>query len=549
MKEAFFNLVDEPWIKVMMTDGREELMSLKDIYAKCSEIRALSGETPLQDNAILRLLIAISVTCIYRYDESGNESQLTGEDEAIERFRWLWEKRRFPQGYVDTYLDIWHDRFFLIGGEYPFYQVPAKYAKEIKVKVDKKNPIGSSYSLFPYRDYDKLGWVNSMSFNGEVLQSANTVSPFTNKGKDDKNRMFPGEAARWLVYYMNYADCSSKIPGKWNAGMTFTSSGANIHPTGKCLFETLMLCSVLLDANGQIYTNISPAWEKEGFTEINASPFGETMPDNIPELYTQQSRKSILHFNGEYIDGMYTAAGDRYGTANSFIEPMFAFHSDLSDKSGNTMKPNHLKPNSVGWKEYRKIFMNSFSNPSRWMNVLYEKEILPWDIHVPYIMNDIAYGSMQCTVDFTISTQIALNPKYFIDNQEIEKACIEIEHINEIASILKRFGQRIDCSYGAKRDSKGKLIAGISNRIVEEYELSAGKLIEQLLLDKIKDIEEMRKEEIKRADIIAKKTLEEINIIGFIGHGDHYIGKAEEGLNRELYLMKEKMGLMKGGDE
>ena len=103
MKEAFFNLVDEPWIKVMMTDGREELMSLKDIYAKCSEIRALSGETPLQDNAILRLLIAISVTCIYRYDESGNESQLTGEDEAIERFRWLWEKRRFPQGYVDTY--------------------------------------------------------------------------------------------------------------------------------------------------------------------------------------------------------------------------------------------------------------------------------------------------------------------------------------------------------------------------------------------------------------------------------------------------------------
>ena len=179
---------------------------------------------------------------------------------------------------------------------------------------------------------------------------------------------------------------------------------------------------------------------------------------------------------------------------------------------------------------------------------MYENDILSWDTHIPYIMNDIAYGSWQCAVDYTVSTRVTLSPKYFIDNKEISKAGVEVERINKIAGILKRFGQRIDCSYGAKRDSKGRLIAGIGEKLVEEYEMYAGKLIEQLLLDKIKDIKVIHKEEIKIAEKIAKRILEEVNIIGYIGHGEQYIGKAENGLNRDFYEIKKELGLLEGGE-
>jgi len=545
MKEPFFNLTEEPWIKVMMMNGVEDTVSVKDLYKKSHMIKTLSGETPLQDNAILRLLIAISITCFYRYDEDGNDSPLKDEEEAIERFRRIWEKGSFPNEFTDTYLDRWHDRFFLIGGEFPFYQVPEKYIKEEKVKIDKKNPTGLLYFISPYGEWDKLGWNYAMTINGEVLQSANTVSPFANKGKENKNRMSLKEAARWIIYYMNYADCSSKIPGKWNAGMTFTSSGANIHPIGKNLFETIMLCSVLLDENGQLYPSISTAWETDDYNVINSSPYGEALPDNIPELYTQQSRKIILHYNGDYIDGLFTAAGDRYGTVNSFVEPMFAFHIDAADRSGGSMKPNHLAADCTGWKEYKSIFMNSNSNPSRWINQLFDSNILSWKDNIPFVMNDIAYGSMQCTVDYTVNTRISVNPKYFTDSKEMETASTEIDHISEITGIIKRFGQRLDCAYGAK-DNKVKLNSILAKRLGEEYELYAGKLIERLLKDEITDLSELHKEEIKIAEKTVERILDEINIIEFIGHGEQYIGSAENGFHKEIYLMKKKLGIMAG---
>lgn len=548
MREPFFNLVDEPWLKVLMMDGKESTLGLRELFAKSSEIRTLSGETPLQDNAVLRFLIAITVTCFYRYDMGGNESILEDEDEAIERFRDIWNNGCFPRGFVDSYLDKWYDRFYLIGGEYPFYQVPDKYTKEAVVKKDNKNPSGLVYLLSPFNEWDKTSWINPMSFNGVVLQSSNTSSPFANKGGKEKNQMSPEEGARWVLYYMNYADCSSKIPGKWNAGMTFSSSGANIHPLGHNLFETIMMCSALLDGDNQLYPSVTPAWERDGYTEINSSPYGEAMPDNIPELYTQQSRKIIIHYQGEFIDGMYVAAGDRYGTSNAFIEPMFAFHKDASDKTGNTMKPNHLHQNCVGWKEYRNIFMSEFSNPARWVNYLFERDILSLDLNVPYVLNDIAYGSMQCTVDYVVGTRIAVNKKYFTDSLEIEKAANEIDHVNEISGILKRFGQRIDYAYGAKKEGKGQKYVGVGSRLAEEYELLAGKMIESLLLDKEKDMDEFHMREVRLAEEVADQILEEINILGFVGHGDQSIGKAENGFRRDIYEIKKKLSLTKGGE-
>lgn len=534
-----YNLIDEPQIKAITIDGKEQLFNLKNFFSEAHNIFSLTGETELQNTAILRLLIAISVTCFYRYDENGTEIQLEDEVQALSRYKSVWNNAKFSERFINTYFEKQYHRFFLFGGERPFYQVANINTREIDDSKNKKNPTGKTYLIFPFKESDKLSQLDAQSFNGEILQSGNSSSPFSNKSGDNKNKMTYAEAARQLIYYMNFADCSSKIPGKWNAGMTFTSSGANIHPIGRNMFETLMLCSVLLDSNKLLYNNPNPAQENNKYTEINDAPFGDAFPTNIPELYTQQSRKVILHCQNEFVDGMYVAAGDRYGTINAFIEPMFAFHQDKSDKNGNLKRPNHINNNSNGQKEFKNIFCDEGSDPARQISLLFGKNILPDDINIPYIVTDIAYGSMECGIKYTVNTNISVNKKYFVDSLELDKAKSEINRINKISYILEIFGQEIDCAIGANKTNKNASL--IRKQISVDYEKNIGTMFQNLLMNKITE-DQIHEAEIKYAEKIANNVLVNLNIIAIIGHGEQSIGTAEKNLQCSLYHIKKELG-------
>ena len=129
---------------------------------------------------------------------------------------------------------------------------------------------------------------------------------------------------------------------------------------------------------------------------------------------------------------MFIAAGDMYGDTNAFIEPMFAFHPDSKDKSGMTLKPNHIYSNCVGWKEYRATFMESKAKPARWVQLLFEEDILDISVHVPYVMNDIAYRKpYNSPTEYTTSTRLTLSSRFFTDMMEIERASSEISNVSE----------------------------------------------------------------------------------------------------------------------
>lgn len=97
-----FNLIDERWIPVA-DHGR---VSLRDIFTN-SDYQSLGGN-PVQKIAVFKLLLAIAQAAATPADEQ--EWQQLG-----------------AQGLADkclTYLDKWHDRFFLYGDK-PFLQIPA----------------------------------------------------------------------------------------------------------------------------------------------------------------------------------------------------------------------------------------------------------------------------------------------------------------------------------------------------------------------------------------------------------------------------------------
>ncbi|HON48891.1 MAG TPA: type I-E CRISPR-associated protein Cse1/CasA, partial [Kiritimatiellia bacterium] len=99
------NLVKEPWIPVVMQDGKPARVSLRDAFAKGEDIADLAAN-PCQRIALMRLLICVA------------QAALDGPKDEED---WLACKPRLVPA-VLSYLDTWQHRFNLFG-EHAFLQV------------------------------------------------------------------------------------------------------------------------------------------------------------------------------------------------------------------------------------------------------------------------------------------------------------------------------------------------------------------------------------------------------------------------------------------
>lgn len=95
MNDKDFNLLDEPWIRVIDGDCNVHEVSLVGLFEQTHNYKDLCGELPTQDFAMLRLLLAVLHTVFSRYDEDGDERPPEDSDEALERWKVLWENGIF----------------------------------------------------------------------------------------------------------------------------------------------------------------------------------------------------------------------------------------------------------------------------------------------------------------------------------------------------------------------------------------------------------------------------------------------------------------------
>ena len=128
-----FNLIEEPWIRVLDKDCRIKEVGIREALLNAYEFVELSGETKTQDFAILRLLLAAMYTIFYRYDIDGNEIDVRENKDAVENnWKSMWADKRIPSKPVEKYLAKWHDRFWLFDDVQPFYQTKAVEGKTKK---------------------------------------------------------------------------------------------------------------------------------------------------------------------------------------------------------------------------------------------------------------------------------------------------------------------------------------------------------------------------------------------------------------------------------
>lgn len=524
-----YNLCDEPWILLMKKDGQTETVGLERAFTNLQEYMSFAGEIQLQDTAMLRLFSALSVTMIYRMDVDGQEDFTTDKGRLMERFRTIWQRGSFPEAMVTHYFGKWRDRFDLSGDDRPFYQVPETVASSTIKKKGKE--LEMRYSL-PNTEgvFKEMNRKPISSINGTILDSNNKPAAYTDTilpEKDGIKYMPLAESARWLLWYMAFADCGTKASGqgKWASKMTFPSSGALVFPVGSNLFETVMMNSVLLKKDEEPYEEVLPAWENELSLNVQAEPYGDTAPQNLPELYTQQSRRIILKCTEYGVIDVHIIAGDWYSAANAFIEPMFLWKKSRLDQSGSTYVTIKYDTSSK-WNNLRNILLALDTNWStQWVEYLKREMDLKIE-ELALQTAGIEYGSTQSSIDKMVSDEIIINTRFLEDDSEKEALTEAISTTDELASKFYVFGRDLEIAKGAGpdfADAQGKEMKGV---FLEEAELLLRRLLKGAI-DKTSFYEQLQ----TICHAISEREMEETDMSAYM-NSDMTAAMAERNLWR-----------------
>lgn len=394
IQEKQFNLIDEPWIKVLEKNMNVKEVSLKDVFGHANEYVKLANEMPTVDVSILRLLLAITITVFYRYDENGKYNELSEENDTeksdvLERWKKYWDKGFFPGEIFNSYLEKYRERFYLFHPETPFYQVP-----------------DLQYGT-PYEIKSLLG--NLKESNNAATKHHFSVSECESISK--------AEAARWLLhlngYSVNIKKCSDMPVTSGAAGAGRLSKQGIIVVEGDNLFQVLMLNITVLRDGEEIWELPKPAWEQELRTDQGHEI---TAPNNLPEAYTIQSRRITLTQDKGQVNGFRAIWGDYCTLENAFYEQMTLWQEKKDKKNNNETNymPKTFLPEVQAWREFPTMF--NFKKETRvpgicrWVKALSDNKCISKEKMVTFQTIGLAFGDGMCyTYGNCISDSITLS--------------------------------------------------------------------------------------------------------------------------------------------
>lgn len=446
MNDIEFNLLDQPWVRVMKDDVTVEEVSLKEAIVNAHKYKGLSGELPTQDIAVMRLMLAVLHTVFSRVDENGNDSLLDGrEKNALNRWEALWRKGSFSEKAVTEYFDKWYERFWLFHPQRPFGQVAGLNTKGTK------------------------GVYTAAKLNGEISESNNKLRFFSAYSGTDKTSLSYSQAARWLLYLNAYDDTSSKVSDEGNekAGGKLPSMTVGwlgslglIYLKGNNLFETLMMNLVMINC-GKVQAQQKPVWEKDIVSREERIEIA--MPDNLAQLYTLQSRRILLiRENGE-VTGYRNLGGEFFQKENAFFEPMTVWRT--SKRKSEEYIPKRHDSSKQMWREFSVLFNeqgNHRAGVVEWYrSYIYGMEIVDEEYLLKTVIVSVEYGKSNSSVKNFFSDSLTMHSSLLSEVGNDWRNVIEheIEKCDELASAVAFFSQNLYIASGG--DPGGKEISNV----------------------------------------------------------------------------------------
>lgn len=435
MEQMEFNLLDEPWIRVMTEDCTVVERSLMQVLLNSHRYQRLAGELPTQDVALLRLLLAILQTVFYRVDPEGEDAPIEDRVAAIRRWQALWNAGRFPVQPIRTYLETWKDRFWLFHPEHPFYQVPAA-AVGTKFKASK--------------------------LNGELSESAHKMRLFPLRDGEEKETLSYAEAARWLVTLIGFDD-SASTKKETGTGTGWLGDRVNVYAIGENLFETLMLNLVFLKDGRYVWAENMPAWEQPTMTTAKKREI--PLPDNQAELLTLQSRRLILSREENRVTGFSSTGGDFFGKegrVNAFSEQMTLWRAGKTPKNAvPQFVPAPVDPWRQMWRDFEVILGRRedthIPGVVAWLTELRRKNVIPRKyVHITSV--GVTYDSKKGSIADIVSDHLDFQMSLLDAAGELWIVLVggEIHLIDKVARALGALAEGLYLAQGGQLDGAGK---------------------------------------------------------------------------------------------
>lgn len=323
-----YNLLDEPWIPVLTTDGKHTNTGLLDLFDNPTGYAMLDIADPLERYALTRMLLSI----MYRVHQGG----LTPEQALA-----LYGKGNDPT--IIDYLESMRARFDLKDETRPFLQTPG-------MRPASRNPDRSIALLHPNMKTEL--WTPRCTHDG----------------------ITPAEAARLMLVSRSYdsAGVHTGMVGDPNMsdakstaiGVAVAGQHMLCMMTGHDLWETLLMNTPTVTVTGVD----KPMWELdvEHVGRMDVPPTGPAL------TYTWPSRRILLLWDADGMcDGVWQTNGDRtpwdpksphHGTANvrelepgAFLrtfkktDPTPHAAHVLRDNKSNKIHDNYARPMWASW--------------------------------------------------------------------------------------------------------------------------------------------------------------------------------------------------------
>jgi CRISPR system Cascade subunit CasA len=425
MSERRYNLIDEPWIKVLTADDDIHEISLLELFRNAHQIKSLAGEIPAQDFAILRLLLAIIHSIFARYDIHGNLANISSPSEAINRWVELFDAREFPAHLIEKYLRHFEDRYYLIHPRFPFYQVAG---------------MGDSTEY------------TAAKLNGELSESSNKLRLFPQRSGNGKQSMGYAEAARWLLYINGFDDTASKPRKKGlpSPGAGWLGKLGLIAAVGENLFETLLFNSVFLkDGDDKLWGKEKPLWEVE--EPITTERREIAAPDNLSELYTLQSRRLLLMWDNDRVIGYKLLGGDFFQKENALVEQMTLWRNAAKKKTDPPeFTPRRHDPSRQIWRDFSLLVKSDVSHRKPgvvgWLSRLRAENYIR-RVQFRFQIASVKYGDKDFMIEDVFGDSLIFNSELLTELGEswITRIIDEIKytdslvyHAGKLASDLER---------------------------------------------------------------------------------------------------------------
>ena len=440
-----FNLLDEPWIRVIRLNGEANEVSLLTLFQDATDIKSIYGEVASQDIAVLRLLLAI---CHRTMDGP----------EDLDRWREYWQEPELLGRDAAAYLERHRDRFDLRDPERPFFQVAGIHAASGKTSglesliadVPNGNPF---FTTRIAEGLDSIGWA---------------------------------EAARWLVHVHAFdpsgirtgavGDPQVKGGKGYPIGPGWTGQIGTVTVVGENLERTLLLntvvCEDLDGLNGVDPTRDLAPWEREPDGPAGSR---DPRPTGPVHCYTWQTRRVLLHGDDDGVTGLFLGNGDKATPQNRYlVEPMTAWR--YSEPQSKKLKapvymPRKLPTDRAFWRGLSTLVaqlspkltvkgageVTRYRSPgvvSFYQDLMYH-EIVPLTGLIPLHAVGIEYGAQEAVVTELVDDVLSLpagllNP----ENRRLLAVVREaMEETEQVAAALRKLAAHLDRARGGSPDT------------------------------------------------------------------------------------------------